>query len=93
MTRDELQAFFERREIEARRIPLDVLERACKVVERVEGGESYMTFHGKRLRANRRRVSIPLGRKWRILADDLGDRLRIRAVMSHQTYNASFKIV
>ena len=93
MTRDELQAFFERREIEARRIPLDVLERARKVVERVEDGESYMTFHGKRLRANRRRVSIPLGRKWRILADDLGDRLRVRAVMSHQTYNASFNIV
>ena len=93
MTRDELQAFFERREIEARRIHLDILERARKIVERVEGGESYMTFHGKRLRANRRRVSIPLGRKWRILADDLGDRLRVRAVMSHQTYNASFNIV
>ena len=93
MNRLELLSFFEKRDIETRHIPPDILERARKVVERVEGGESYMTFHGKRLRANRRRVSIPIGRKWRILADDLGDRLRVRAVMSHQTYNASFNIV
>ena len=93
MDRHDLQGFFEQRRIDARHVPSNVLARARKIVERLERGESYLTFHGKRMRANRRRVSIPLGRKWRILADDLGDRLRVRAVMSHQTYNASFNIV
>ena len=88
MTRDELQAFFERREIEARRIPLVVLERARKVVERIECGESYLSVHGKRLVLNHRRISIPLGRKWRLLADEEDDQLSFRAVMSHQTYDS-----
>ena len=88
MSRLELQAFFKKREIDTRHIPSDVLERARKVVERIESGESYLSVHGKRLVLNHRRISIPLGRKWRLLADEEDDQLSFRAVMSHQTYDS-----
>ena len=89
MNRLELQAFFKKREIDTRHIPPDVLERARKVVERIEGGESYLSVHGKRLVLNHMRISIPLGRKWRLLADEEEDaRISFRAVMSHQTYDS-----
>ncbi len=88
MNRLELLSFFEKRDIETRHIPQDVLERARKVVERIEGGESYLSVHGKRLVLNHRRISIPLGRKWRLLADEEDARLSFRAVMSHQTYDS-----
>ena len=88
MNRLELLSFFEQRDIETRHIPPDVLERARKVVERIEGGESYLSVHGKRLVLNHRRISIPLGRKWRLLADEEDAHLFFRAVMSHQTYDS-----
>ena len=88
MDRNKLLRFFEQREIDTRRIPLDVLIRARKVVERLEHGESYLTFHGKRIRRNRKRISIPLGLRWRMLADDVDGQPQVRKIMSHETYNA-----
>lgn len=88
MDRNKLLRFFEQREIDTRRIPLDVLIRARKVVERLESGESYLTFHGKRIRRNRNRISIPLGLRWRMLADDVDGQPQVRRIMSHETYNA-----
>jgi len=88
MNRNNLLRFFEKRDIDTKHVPLDVLTRAQKVVERLEHGEPYMTFRGKRLRRNRKRISIPLGLKWRILADDINGRIRVRRIMSHQTYNS-----
>ncbi len=93
MDRHDLLGFFEQRRIDARHVPSTVLARARRVVERLEGGESYLSFHGKRLRHNRQHVSIPLGRRWRILADDVDGRLQVRSVLSHQSYNASLKII
>ena len=88
MDKNTLRRFFEQRRIDTRHVPLEVLAKAYKVVERLEHGESYLTFHGKRIRRNRNRISIPLGLRWRILADDLDGRLRVRRIMSHQTYSA-----
>ena len=88
MDRERLQCFFEKRRIDTRHVPPEVLARARKVVERLERGESYLAFRGKRIRRNRKRISIPLGLRWRILADDVDGRLRVRRIMSHQTYSA-----
>jgi hypothetical protein len=92
MDRHNLLHFFERRDIDTKHVPLDVLERAHKVVERLERGEPYMTFRGKRLRRNRKRISIPLGLRWRILADDVDGQMLVRRIMSHQTYNTLLAI-
>jgi hypothetical protein len=88
MDRNKLLRFFEQRHIDTRHVPLDVLIRARKVVERLERGESYLTFHGKRIRRDRKRISIPLGLRWRMLADDVDGRPRVRRIMSHQKYSA-----
>jgi hypothetical protein len=87
MGRNNLLGFFEKRGIDIRHVPLEVLTRARKIVLRLEHGESYLTFRGKRLRRNRKRISIPLGLKWRILADEVDGQPLVRRIMSHQTYN------
>ena len=87
MGRNNLLGFFEKRGIDIRHVPLEVLTRARKVVLRLEHGESYLTFRGKRLRRNRKRISIPLGLKWRMLADEVNGQPLVRRIMSHQTYN------
>jgi hypothetical protein len=87
MDRNNLLRFFKQRKIDTKHVPLDVLIRARKVVERLESGESYLAFHGKRIRRNRKRISIPLGLRWRILADDVNGRPQVRRIMSHQTYS------
>ena len=84
MGRNNLLGFFEKRAIDTRHVPLEVLTRARKVVLRLEHGESYLTFRGKRLRRNRKRISIPLGPKWRMLADDVDGRMQVCQIMSHE---------
>jgi hypothetical protein len=83
MDRPNLRQFFDQRNIDTRHVPLDVLSRAQKVVEGLEHGEPYMNFRGKRLRRNRKRISIPLGLKWRILADEVDGQPLVRRIMSH----------
>lgn len=83
----EPDAFFHHRNIEIGRAPRDVLVRARRVVEKLESGQPYWNLGGKRLTDNRARISIPLGRRWRLLADDVDGRIRARAVLSHETYN------
>jgi len=92
MGRNNLLGFFEKRGIDIRHVPLEVLTRARKVVLRLEHGESYLTFRGKRLRRNRKRISIPLGLKWRILADEVDGQPLVRRIMSHQTYNTQLAL-
>jgi len=88
MDKNNLRRFFEKRSIDTRHVPVGVLAKAHRVVERLEHGESYLTFHGKRIRRNRNRISIPLGLHWRILADDVDGQPQVRRIMSHETYNA-----
>jgi hypothetical protein len=92
MDKSKLLYFFKQRGIDTRHIPFDVLIRARKVVERLERGESYLTFHGKRIRRNRKRISIPLGLRWRMLADDVNGRPQVRRILSHQKYSALLAI-
>jgi hypothetical protein len=57
------------------------------LVERLESGVPYWTLHGKRVAWDRRLISIPIGRKWRLLAVDQGGRIVPREVLSHARYN------
>ena len=80
-------AFFDERGIQAERIPGNVLEKARKIVQKIERGVCYATFRGKRLTTDRTCISIPVGRKWRMLARDSPDGIQVYAVLSHGTYN------
>lgn len=80
-------AFFDQRGIQAERIPGNVLAKAQKLIQKMERGVPYTTFRGKRLSCNRNMISIPVGRKWRMLARDSPEGIQIFAVISHATYN------
>jgi hypothetical protein len=80
-------AFFAERNIQAERIPNKVLEKARKIVRKIERGVPYTTFRGKRLTSDREKISIPVGRKWRMLARDSPDGIHVYAVLSHGTYD------
>jgi len=80
-------AFFDERGIQAERIPGNVLTKAQKLIQKMERGVPYWTFRGKRLTCDRNQISIPVGRKWRMLARDSPDGIRVYAVLSHETYN------
>ena len=92
MGRNNLVSFFDRRKIDARHIPLEILTRARRIVLSLEHGESYLTFHGKRLRRNRKRISIPLGPKWRMLANEVDGRVLVQHILSHQAYNTKLAL-
>jgi hypothetical protein len=80
-------AFFAERNIQAERIPNNVLEKARKIIGKIERGVPYTTFRGKRLSTDREKISIPVGRKWRMLARDSPNGIHVYAVLSHETYN------
>lgn len=87
MSRHDAGAFFAARKIQVGRIPPKILQKARAIIARIERGETYTAFRGKRLNANREQISIPVGRKWRMLAREHPDGLRVYALLSHETYN------
>lgn len=80
-------AFFASRNIQAERIPKNVQEKARKIIRKIERGVPYTTFRGKRLVTDRETISIPVGRKWRMLARDSPDGIQVYALLSHGNYD------
>lgn len=87
MTRSDPGPFFTDRGIQAERIPGNILAKAQKLIQKMERGVSYTTFRGKRLSCNRSLISIPVGRKWRMLAIERPEGIQVLAVLSHAKYN------
>jgi hypothetical protein len=79
--------FFLRRGILTHSAPAGVLAKAHSIIVRLEAGTPYWKLRSKRLRSNRRVISIPVGRSWRILAEDGGGQVRALQVLSHSSYN------
>jgi hypothetical protein len=79
--------FFHRRGILTHSAPNGVLAKAHNIIVRLEAGTPYWKLRGKRLQSNRGVISIPVGRSWRILAEDAGGQVRARQVLSHSSYN------
>ena len=79
--------FFRRRGILTHNAPIMVLAKARRIIARLEAGTPYWKLQGKRLHWNRRIISIPVGRSWRILAEEEDGRVEARQVLSHSSYN------
>ncbi len=79
--------FFRRRGILTHNAPAGVLAKARCIIARLETGTPYWKLHGKRLQWNRNVISIPVGRSWRILAEEVGGQVEARQVLSHSSYN------
>ena len=79
--------FFERRGIATHCVPDRVLDKARHIIGLLEQGTPYWQMRGKRLHRNRSVISIPVGRRWRLLALDANGSLRPKELLSHESYN------
>lgn len=66
----------------------DAARAAVRVLEKIKAGRPYHELGGKRLEGCRGTISIPVGRRYRILCRDGADGLlEVTEVISHETYN------
>jgi len=87
---DNTMAFFEQRGIDgASRVPKQVLEKARRIIYRLDAGQPYWKLRGKRMNHDRDVISIPVGRRWRILASWKDGEAVPQEILSHERYNSS----
>ena len=87
-----LRAFYARRKIRIpKSIPLHVLAHGRRIILGLEKGRAYTSFKGKRLFPDREAISIPVGRRWRLLADWQDGKVIPVQLLSHEAYNQKWK--
>jgi len=64
-----------------------VLAKARRVICRLEQGVPYWQMRGKRLQRDRSVISIPVGRHYRLLAEDRDGRISPCELLSHALYD------
>lgn len=67
--------------------PSHVLRKARQVVAQMEKGLPYWKLRGKRLKRNRKVISIPVGRRWRLVGLDEEGTTTLKELLSHAQYN------
>ena len=65
----------------------DLVLKAREILEGLREGRNYREFGGKRLNYDRRVISIPINRDYRMICHDIDGRPTPQRVMSHETYN------
>ena len=81
------ESSFEQDAIDLRNLPKKVVLKSRHIIQQLAEEPNYRIFHGKRLRYNRRVISIPINRSYRLLCRDRGQFLSPEAVVSHEDYN------
>jgi len=72
-----------------KRKPRDVVNRARKIVERIRDGAKAHEVGAKRMNHARDRLSVAIGRSWRLVLREVDGVLEPLALMSHETYNGT----
>jgi hypothetical protein len=87
-----MQDFFASRGISVQNhIPHRVKEKARRVIQQLEQGKPYWQMQGKRLRKDRSVISIPIGRRWRLVVLDCGSgEIQPKELLSHGQYDNRF---
>jgi hypothetical protein len=81
---------FEADPIPLRHLPSKgLVQRARMILEEIQKGAPWHQFNGKRLQHDRTIVSVPLGRRYRILFRTDDGAPRPVEVLSHESYNAT----
>ncbi|MBK4730848.1 hypothetical protein JJD41_13405 [Oxynema sp. CENA135] len=83
----EWEASFERDPIDLRALPDYVVVKARAIIDGLNNQRNYREFGGKRLRHDRRIISIPVTRNYRMICRDAGSMAVPEAVLSHEDYN------
>jgi hypothetical protein len=70
-------------------LPAEVAEKARRVIEDLSSGKPYMDFKGKRLTTMGQRevISVPIGRRYRLICRQQSGGLEFVEVISHEVYN------
>lgn len=70
-------------------LPEDIAERVLQVVQELKLGKTYMSLNGKRLVAMGQRdvISIPIGRRYRMICKEKEGAFECVEVITHETYN------
>ena len=70
-------------------LPKPIAEKAIQIMTELKNGKSYMAFRGKRLLAMGKRqvISVPIGRRYRLICRKKTEGLRYLEVITHQKYN------
>jgi hypothetical protein len=88
VSRKAWQATFDRDPINLRRLPTRTLVRKARaILDQIATGVPYTRFRGKRFRYDRTIISVPLGRRYRLLFQDEGGALHPLCCLSHEAYN------
>lgn len=86
--KDAWEASFAADAIDLRALPERALvTKARQILAALAGGEDYTRFHGKRIGFDRALISVPLGKRYRLLLRDEGGALRPLECLSHEAYN------
>lgn len=83
----EWEASFDNDPIDLRALPDYVVIKARNIIDGLNERRNYREFGGKRLRHDRRIISIPVTRNYRMLCRDEGNIMIPEAVLSHEDYN------
>jgi hypothetical protein len=70
-------------------LPREIAEKALRLTDDLMSGKTYLDFKGKRmLTLNQREViSIPVGRRFRLICRENGNRLDFLEIITHEQYN------
>jgi len=70
-------------------LPADIADKAIEIMQALRAGASYLDFKGKRLKnmGQREVISVPLGRRYRLICRDRPDGLAFVEAISHEVYN------
>lgn len=70
-------------------LPKPIAEKAMQIMTELKNGKSYMDFRGKRLLSMGKRqvISVPIGRRYRLICRKKTEGLRYLEVITHEKYN------
>jgi len=81
--------FLTRRGVAVHPVPGHVMQKACRIIQQLEQGIPYwpLCVHGKRLQRDRTVISIPVGRRYRLLAVERDGSIHPCELLSDGDYN------
>lgn len=72
------------------KLPDYVIKKADKIIEQLNS-TGYKGLHRKRLSSNRDIMSIPIGKKYRVIVKNDGEKFIFSEVLSHAAYSIKIK--
>lgn len=75
--------------IDLTELPARVADRARTILAALAAGEAWSKFKGKRMRHDRKVISVPIGRRYRLLLRIEDGVLQPLSCTSHEQYNCT----